>query len=328
VTSAAFIIRVAILMAAAVGFSQAAVGRHWNRRPPARDQTSMDVRPTAKIDVRIAYEVARSREILDNFTRGNLLASPYLTSAIYYHDGFLAGFPVERLSADPERRIVGQVCNMLTRESKARFVQLLHEIWAESEPSGPERLMVPLIRFAFGEGSKSHRDAIDLFAPEGSPVHSASQGIVILADRGWSAVDFFSTSSRKGGNAVIIFDPDQDRFYRYCHLSTVLVRPGEIVAAGRVIGTVGHTGINASKPRHGHHLHFEVNEYAGGRVRVIDNLRLRAMLLSWRSCGRCAIWVPRLELDPRYTSNKCALPEADYAGENRNLRDPVEGRPN
>ena len=33
------------------------------------------------------------------------------------------------------------------------------------------------------------------------------------------------------------------------------------ITAGVKIGTVGHSGTNASKPGHGEHLHFEINKY-------------------------------------------------------------------
>jgi len=112
---------------------------------------------------------------------------------------------------------------------------------------------------------------------------TVSRGLVILADRDWTPEDLFSTASRKGGNAVIVFDPDRNRFYRYCHLSAVNVSPGDLVAAGQQLGAVGHTGLNASRAGHGGHLHFEVNEYVDGHVRALDYQRLRAMLRSWRS---------------------------------------------
>jgi murein DD-endopeptidase MepM/ murein hydrolase activator NlpD len=134
-------------------------------------------------------------------------------------------------------------------------------------------------------GARTHQDAIDLFAPEGSTVYAVSRGIVILAENGWSADDPFSTSSRKGGNTVIVFAPDQDRFYRFCHLSAVLVSPGGLVAAGKAVGRVGHSGLNASRGGHGRHLHFEMNEYADGRVRVIAQRRLRTILLSLQPPG-------------------------------------------
>jgi len=107
--------------------------------------------------------------------------------------------------------------------------------------------------------------------------------MVVLADREWNPANLFSTTSRKGGNAVIVFDPDHDRFYRYCHMSTVQVSPGELVSASQIVGSVGHSGLNASQPGHGHHLHFETNEYLEGHVRAVDYRRLRTTLRQWRS---------------------------------------------
>ena len=79
----------------------------------------------------------------------------------------------------------------------------------------------------------------------------------------------FSTTSQKGGNSVIVFDPDADRFLRYAHLEDVSVYAGDLVGAGDRIGTVGHTGLNASRPKHGRHLHFEINEFKAGHVRPL-----------------------------------------------------------
>ena len=275
------LVRAAVLAAVIVSAGPPLEAARWKPAAASPASANLDVRPSAEIEARVEREVAKAARILADLSPENLFASPYLVSAIYYHDGFLAGFPVERPSADPERRIVAQICARLRPESKAEFVSLLHEMWDESGPPGPARLMDPVLYSAAGGGARSHRDAIDLFAPEGSPVHSVSRGIVILADAGWNARDPFSTSSRKGGNSAIVFDPDHDRFYRYCHMSAVFVDPGDLVAAGDVIGRVGHTGINASLPGHGHHLHFEANQYARGRVTVIDQYRLRTMLLAW-----------------------------------------------
>jgi murein DD-endopeptidase MepM/ murein hydrolase activator NlpD len=241
------------------------------------------VHPTAEIEAQVWEEVAKARRILDDLNTGNLFGSPYLVSAIYYHDDFLSGYPVDRRSADPERRIIGQISNMLSPERKAPFMGLLHEVWARFDPAGPERWAEPVAYSASGGGRGSHRYAIDLFAPEGAPVYAVSRGIVVLADRDWSSASLFSTTSRKGGNAVIVFDPDHDRFYRYCHMSTVQVSAGSLVAAGQVIGSVGHSGLNAAQPGHGHHLHFETNEYLEGHVRAIDYSGLRTMLRQWRA---------------------------------------------
>ena len=243
----------------------------------------MDVQPAPEIDARVADEVAKARQILEDLSTENLLASPYLVSAIYYHDGFLNDFPTDRSTASPERRIVGQISNLLSAERKQRFMRLLAEVWEGSGSTVPERFAQPVAYSKSGGGSRTHRYAIDLFAPEEAPVLSVSRGIVILADGAWRADDFFSTASRKGGNAVIVFDPDHQRFYRFAHLSAVDVSTGDAVAAGQQIGRVGHTGLNASQPGHGRHLHFETNEYRDGHVRALDYRRLRAMLKEWRS---------------------------------------------
>jgi murein DD-endopeptidase MepM/ murein hydrolase activator NlpD len=240
------------------------------------------VAPSPEVDARVADEVLKATQILEDLNAGNVLASPYLVSAVYYHDSFLTDFPADRSTAAPERRIIGQISNLLAPGTKARFLNLLHEIWSESGPPGLLRSEKPVAYVAVS-GRRSHRYAIDLFAREGSPVHSVSRGLVILADRDWNPDDLFSTTSRKGGNAVIVFDPDRDRFYRYCHLSSVDVSPGDIVAAGSPLGSVGHSGLNASRAGHGRHLHFEANEYVDGHVRALDYRQLRAMLRTWRS---------------------------------------------
>ncbi len=250
---------------------------------PVAHPLSEDVQPTTEIEQRVAYEVARAKQILNDPNTNNLLANPWLVSAIYYHDGFLTDFPSERTSAAPERRIIGQISNVLSPEQKARFVRLLHEIWIQSNPVGPAQFIDPVDSSALAGGRGSHKYAIDMFAAEGTAVHSASRGIAVLADRDWSPDNVFSTSSRKGGNSVIIFDPDDNRFYRYCHLNAVLVTPGQLVAGGQSIGTVGHTGLNASQPGHGGHLHFEVNEYQNGHVRAISYRELLGMLREWKS---------------------------------------------
>jgi len=282
-TTSISIIKLTILIVVAACSALSAEAYPTTRRHPVSRPLSLDVQPTPEIETQVAEEVAKARRILDDLNTDNLLASPYLVSAIYYHDGFLTDFPVDRSSADPERRIIGQISNMLSAERKALFMRLLHEVWARSDPAGPERSAEPVAYSASGGGSGSHRYAIDLFAPEGAPVYTVSRGIVVLADRDWSPASLFSTTSRKGGNAVIVFDPDHDRFYRYCHLSTVQVSAGELLAAGRIVGSVGHSGLNASQPGHGRHLHFEMNEYLEGHVRAIDYRHLRTMLRQWRS---------------------------------------------
>lgn len=238
-------------------------------------------------------EIRGAEDTLNNLDADRLFDSPYVASAIYYHAGFLSSYPAEKEDADPARRIIATVARQITPLMKAKYLAILHERYAaQVAQSSDSHFCLPV---SWEPPSKrrrrrrrTHPRAIDLFTPEGSLVRAASRGVVILAESGWSADDPFSTSSRLGGNSLIVVDPTANRMYRYCHLDSVLVSAGEVVQAGQKIGTVGHSGINASRPRHGGHLHFEVNEYDDGAVRPLNNKQLQALLTRAWSAGSLA----------------------------------------
>jgi hypothetical protein len=100
----------------------------------------------------------------------------------------------------------------------------------------------------------------DLAAPTGTPVLAAKAGTV-------------STADYLGGYGltVILRHEGGSEETRYAHLSQLLVRPGETVEQGDVVGLVGSTG-NSTGP----HLHFEVRQLtAQGWVLVNPNDLLR-----------------------------------------------------
>lgn len=82
---------------------------------------------------------------------------------------------------------------------------------------------------------------IDLAAPTGTEVHSATAGTAHIG---------FDPNG--AGNYVVVNFDDHTRIY-YCHLSQFRVRTGESVSPDRVIGLVGSTGLAT-----GPHVHFEV----------------------------------------------------------------------
>lgn len=94
-------------------------------------------------------------------------------------------------------------------------------------------------------GARPH-DAIDILAPEGTPVLAAAPGRLEKL--------FFSDA---GGNTVYVRSPDRRRIFYYAHLSAYApgLREGMAVRRGELLGTVGHTG-NASADAP--HLHFAV----------------------------------------------------------------------
>jgi murein DD-endopeptidase MepM/ murein hydrolase activator NlpD len=238
------------------------------------------VKPSPLVEGRVEREVARAGEVLDRMDPSAAFDSAYLVSAIYYHDGFLDDYPDQRPDGNPARCIVARLSRLLTPERKNACIGLLHELWtsAGAPPAGP--FVVPVHAAQPRARRRTHRYAIDLFAPEGSPVVSAGPGLVLLAESGWTSGDPFSTSSQEGGNSVIVFDPGADRFYRYCHLAAVNVSAGARVDAGQTIGRVGHTGVNASRRGHGRHLHFEINQYDGRTVHPLTYLQLRGLIKS------------------------------------------------
>lgn len=106
-------------------------------------------------------------------------------------------------------------------------------------------------------GARRFHAAIDLAAPQGTPIRAAMEGRV-------SAVGFNSVY----GNFIILGHPGGFQTL-YAHLHTVTVRSGDRVNQGAQIGTVGNTGLST-----GPHLHFAV--YRNGRaVNPLDFINTR-----------------------------------------------------
>lgn len=95
-----------------------------------------------------------------------------------------------------------------------------------------------------GMGTASFHRAIDIAAPMGTAIRAARTGTVTYA--GWSNQGY--------GNLVKIRHYGGAETW-YAHQSEILVRVGQTVEQGEVIGRVGSTGIST-----GPHLHFELHE--------------------------------------------------------------------
>ncbi len=239
--------------------------------PPA---SPLRVAPSPEIEARVKAEVEKARAIAGELNQANLFDSPYLVSAVYYHDGFLSTYPAEKEDGDPARRILSQLTALATPEFKARYIRLLREAYPSG---GGERSHTPAKNV---RRRRTHPHALDLFAPEGSPVYSVSTGVVVLSEGGWTKGEPFSSSSQSGGNSVIVFEPGSRLFHRYCHLESVRVKPGDRVEDGTEVGAVGHTGWNASRPGHGGHLHYEATEFTGAAVRALPREELITLIKS------------------------------------------------
>jgi murein DD-endopeptidase MepM/ murein hydrolase activator NlpD len=93
-------------------------------------------------------------------------------------------------------------------------------------------------RYVNGKYAGSH-NAIDLAAPTGTEIHATNAGRIVLAE------ELYLT-----GNSIYM-DHGMNLFSQYAHLSKILVKTGDIVKKGDVIGLVGTTGFST-----GPHLHF------------------------------------------------------------------------
>lgn len=108
-------------------------------------------------------------------------------------------------------------------------------------------LDVVMVTSEFGErihpiaGGLRFHAGVDLSAEDGERVLSAGKGVVVFA--GWSG----------GHGKRVDVRHRSGWFSSYSHLSMTLVREGESVDRGDLIGLVGSTGVST-----GPHLHFEV----------------------------------------------------------------------
>jgi murein DD-endopeptidase MepM/ murein hydrolase activator NlpD len=104
-------------------------------------------------------------------------------------------------------------------------------------------------KFGADRGGRRH-EGQDIFARPGTPLVAVRDGIVLDGGGGKS---FYSYG---GGNTLAIYSPLDDRSYIYLHmLKPAVVRAGEQVKAGQLVGQVGCTG-----SCDGPHLHFEIRQ--------------------------------------------------------------------
>jgi len=126
---------------------------------------------------------------------------------------------------------------------------------------GPSGLALPVVgvrpdqlvdTYDEARGQGRRHDAIDIMAPEGSPVIAAADGTI---EKLFNSV--------RGGITVYERSPDRKWMYYYAHLSAYApgLHEGQQVKRGQVIAQVGHTG-DASAD--GPHLHFAINSMAPG----------------------------------------------------------------
>jgi murein DD-endopeptidase MepM/ murein hydrolase activator NlpD len=141
-------------------------------------------------------------------------------------------------NADDSKRIATE--SLRKKKAKKQFSEITPDVDFIWPVTGRISSIFGLRRF-FNDQERSPHNGLDIAAAEGTPVKAAASGTVI------DAGDFFFS-----GN-MIYLDHGQGIISLYAHLSEILVKPGDVVKQGDIIGKVGQTGRVT-----GPHLHFAV----------------------------------------------------------------------
>lgn len=139
------------------------------------------------------------------------------------------------------------------------FLDWPRTLWELSRMPPPTASPVPVqgvaavdIAATFGaprSGDRTH-DGVDIFAPRGTPVLSATRGVVLSV-----------RESGIGGRQIWVIGPARERHY-YAHLDDWApgLERGNVLRAGDTIGSVGDTGNARGTPTH---LHYGIYAAAG-----------------------------------------------------------------
>lgn len=244
---------------------------HKMESPKARVLLSEQKEVEMKLNM-LEKEIIRANEILagieykdDHIYRTYFEVSPLspsLRSAGYggniSKDIFRETIYTEKYS-DINREL-DKIAKKLVVQSKS-FDEVIHlantkEKRLAARPAIQPLSIKDLTRFGSSFGMRYHpilkvrkmHEGIDLTAPRGTRIYATADGIVLQAG---------STTGGYGNKIVIDHGFGYRTLYGHCH--TILVKSGQKINRGDIIGTVGSTGLSISP-----HLHYEV--HVNGRV--------------------------------------------------------------
>jgi len=125
---------------------------------------------------------------------------------------------------------------------------------------GVRKTQIPNSWGAPRSDGRSHQ-GVDIFADRGTPVLSATDGIVLRVG-----------TNQLGGQVINVLGPGRQVHY-YAHLDRYgAFRPGHVVYPGSILGYVGNTGNARTTPPH---LHYGVYDPVRGAVNPWSLLRSR-----------------------------------------------------
>ena len=98
-------------------------------------------------------------------------------------------------------------------------------------------------------GTSGTHKGVDIFAKQGTPVLSATSGLVL-----------YTGQLKLGGNIVLVLGAKW-RLHYYAHLNNFVSQKYDWVSKGALIVTVGNSGIAQGKPPHLHYAIFSLVPY-------------------------------------------------------------------
>ncbi|MGD8866957.1 MAG: M23 family metallopeptidase [Gemmatimonadales bacterium] len=244
----------------AVGLDQTALGRDWisaataaldspvTISAPHREESYLDPREA----VAIAYRIP--------LRRGQRLGVAFESEPDSSYQVFIDLFLIHSNSDRAPRRLasvdsLARTLDYLARRDGDYLIRIQPELLRGGRYS-IEIVVTPSLAFpvsghdatAIGSWYGDSRDAgrrrhegLDIFAPRGTPVLAAANGVVRSTRR-----------NRLGGNVVWLRD-EFGRSHYYAHLDTQVVRRGQRLHVGDTLGLVGNSGNARTTPPH---LHF------------------------------------------------------------------------
>lgn len=166
-------------------------------------------------------------------------------------------------------------------------------------------------RFLDGPGAQGHpylriylrdrdRDALDDRTKQPAAVVSATQGVVVAAEKFWKP----EGDPNPWGNYVLVLDQQLKLFFLYGNLDKIRVSPGQLVEKGEVLGWLGRTGKDVAAKRLGTQLRFQVHSFDEGLFYPVYPGR------ALRVAGQVDWPIPEREVRPRIRPPKTLPPDA------------------
>lgn len=214
---------------------------------------AMETREASLLDKVIAYMDSRNGEIGGVYRSLGISAGDVASSSQYVPEG-VGGPYVAAASQLGSAMLATRVNDLSQRLETWERLKFQSSRLPLSRPMPPENEMSSgfgLRRDPFKRRPAMHA-GVDFRGPVGSPVKSTAPGVVIKA--GWNG----------GYGKLVEVRHENGVTSRYAHLSIILVRAGQKVEAGDILGKLGNTGRST-----GPHLHYETR--VSGRA--IDPLR-------------------------------------------------------